>query len=285
MQADILQQRHEFSDATHLLDAVVARDPRDRQARLMRANNAIVTGDFAGARRDCAWLLGLGDSWTGTVCLAQVLGSTGQLQQARALLGRVTSGRATAAPEPLAWALEVGADLATRAGAPAAAEPLLRQAVALTPASDPARLALADVLGTQGKRDEAEAVLDMARPSVGALLRRVELLQADGRAAARQQALAELTERLTVSAQRGERTHLREEARLAIDLSADPARQLGLARDNFAIQRETEDVRLLARAALRAHNPDALAQLKQWLQHTGYQDVVVEELLNDGHSS
>jgi tetratricopeptide (TPR) repeat protein len=285
MQADILQQRHEFRDSTRLLDAVIGRAPRDRQARLMRANNAIVSGDFAQARPDCAFLLGMGDPWMGTVCLAQVLGSTGQLQQARTLLGRLTGGGATAAPATLAWALQVGADMANRAGAPADAEPMLRQAVALTPGSDPARLALADVLGSQGRRAEEEAVLDMTRPSVGALLRRVELLQADGRSAPRAQALAELRERLTVSAQRGERTHLREEARLAIDLSAEPAKQLALARANFTLQRETEDVRLLARAATAARDRDALAQLRQWLLHTGYQDAIVEGLLKGGRSS
>jgi predicted Zn-dependent protease len=279
MQADILQQRHEFQDATRLLDTVITRDPHNRQARLMRANNAIVTGQFASARPDCAWLLGTGEPWMGSVCLAQVLGSTGQRDQARALLQRLTAGGSPSAPEVFAWALQVQADLDSRAGELASAERLLRQALDLTPASDPVRLALADVLATQGQRAAAERVLEMTRPSVGARLRQMELLAADRRDAQRAEALAELQERLAVSAQRGERAHLREETRLALDLAREPAHAAALARDNFAVQRETEDVRLLARAAVGAADAQALAQLKQWLLVTGYQDVVVQRLL------
>jgi len=280
MQADILQQRHEFSGATQLLDSVIAREPRDRQAHLMRANNDIVTGQFERARPDCAWLIGAGDPWTGTVCLAQVLGSTGQRDQARALLGRLTMGAGKAEPATLAWALEVQADLDNRAGSLGSAEQLLRQALTLAPSSDPIRLALADVLGAEGQRGAAQSVLEIPRPSVGVILRRMELQQAEGRAAERQQALADVQERLTVSAQRGERTHMREEARLAQDLAVEPRRRVVLAQSNFAIQRETEDIRLLARAASTARDPEALKELKQWLEQTRYQDIVVEQLLH-----
>lgn len=276
MEADILQQRHEFAAATELLDTVIARETGDRQARLMRANNAIVTGALERARPDCTWLLGRGDPWTGTVCLAQVLGGTGQRDQARLLLSRLTAS--TASPDLQAWALAVQADLDSRAGDLPLAEQHLRQAVALAPTNDPARLALADVLAAQAKPREALAVLGGTRPSAAALLRTMELMQAQGLEAARQQALAALKERLAVSAQRQERTHLREEARLALDL-AQPATALTLAQDNFALQRETEDVRLLARAATTTGDRAALEAFKQWLTHTRYQDVVVERLL------
>jgi hypothetical protein len=100
---------------------------------------------------------------------------------------------------------------------------------------------------------------------------------------AERDALAELKERLTVSAQRGERTHLREETWLALEFpdagAGTPRAALALARDNFNAQRETEDVRLFARAVIAARDPEALASLKTWLQHSHYQDVVVDQLL------
>ena len=92
-----------------------------------------------------------------------------------------------------------------------------------------------------------------------------------------------------MSAQRGERTHLREETRLALEFPHDGAdgRQsaLALARDNFDVQRETEDIRLFARAVVVARDPAALATLKEWLQHSHYQDIVVDQLLRSGQSS
>ena len=286
IQADILQQRHEFQQAVQLLDRVVAGDSRAGRARLMRANIRIVTGQFEQARPDCAWLLGSGDTWTGTVCLAEVLGSTGQIERARMLLDRLLANDAPGlSPEVLAWTLEVRADLAVRAGSLPEAERCLSRAMALTPASDYLRLALSDVLMKEGHADEAARALDTARPSVGALLRRVEILGAGSRNVEYEEALAELRERLAVSAQRGERTHLREEARLALALSQNPVQALTLAMQDFAVQRETEDVRILAQASAAARDRAALGQLQQWIRRTGYQDVVVEQLLNAEHPS
>ncbi len=280
MQADILQQRHEFQQATQLLDRVIATDPREARAHLMRANIYIVMGEFVRARSDCSWLLGSGDPWTGTVCLSQVLGSTGQLDRAAALLDHFVNQRALGvSPEILAWTLGVRADMAVRAGSLMDAQALLKRAVSLMPSSDFLRLSLADVLATQGLAHEAATALETTRPSVGALLRRVEVLGVRDRNPQCQKALAELQERLAVSAQRGERTHLREEARLALDLSQDPTEALTLARDNFAIQKESEDVRILARAATAARDRAAVGQLEEWIHQTGYQDVWVERLL------
>jgi len=309
LEANILQQRHEFAAAIALADRAIAQDPRSGQARLMRANVHIVTGDYEHARPDCAWLLGSGEQWTGSVCIAQVLGSTGQLERARALLERLMAGGAAGpfgqgqigqgqfgqgqigqgpTDDVLAWTLSVRADLALRAGALPEAQDMLTHAVALAPASDYTRLALADVLIARNQLAAAVNILGTARPSVGVLLRRA-IAQSRTDAGHTPDSLAELEERLNVSAQRGERTHLREEARLAMEFSHDAAdgRQsaLALARDNFNVQRETEDIRLFARAVVVTRDPAALATLKEWLQHSHYEDIVVAQLLRSGQPS
>jgi len=290
LEANILQQRHEFAAAIDLLDRAIAQDPRSGQAHLMRANVRIVTGDYERARPDCAWLLGSGEQWTGSVCIAQVLGSTGQLARARALLERLAAGDAVGpAAEVLAWALSVRADLAQRAGALPEAQDLLTRALALAPASDYTRLALADVLIARDRLAEAVKVLATARASVGVLLRRA-IVQSRTHAGYTPESLAALEERLAVSAQRGERTHLREETRLALefpgaDAAIDRQAVLALARDNFNVQRETEDIRLFARAAAITRDPAALATLEEWLRRSHYEDIVVDELLRSGRSS
>jgi predicted Zn-dependent protease len=309
LEANILQQRHEFGAALELLDRAIGQEPRSSQARLMRANVHIVTGDYERARPDCAWLLGAGEQWTGSVCIAQVLGSTGQLERARTLLERLMGGEAAGpsgqgqlgqgqfgqgqfgqgpTAEVLAWTLSVRADLALRAGELPEAQAMLTQAVALAPASDYTRLALADVLIASNQFAPAVKVLDTTRPSVGVLLRRA-IAQSRNHAGHAPESLEELEERLNVSAQRGERTHLREEARLALEFPHEGAdgRQaaLALARDNFSVQRETEDIRLFARAVVAARDPAALATLNEWLQHSHYEDIVIDQLLRSGHSS
>ena len=49
-------------------------------------------------------------------------------------------------------------------------------------------------------------------------------------------------------------------------LDGQPAAALAAARDNFRLQRELPDVRVLARAALAAHDDDARARLAEWLR-------------------
>jgi predicted Zn-dependent protease len=228
-----------------------------------------------------------------------VLGSTGQLERARALLERLMAGDAAGpsgqgrlglspTADILAWTLSVRADLALRAGALQEAQDMLTRAVALAPASDYTRIALADVLIARNQLSQAANVLDAARPSVGVLLRRA-IAEARAHAGRTPDSLAELEERLNVSTQRGERTHLREETRLALEFPRDGAdgRQatLALARDNFNVQRETEDIRLFARAAVASRDPGALATLKEWLQHSRYEDIVVDQLLRSGQPS
>jgi hypothetical protein len=60
---------------------------------------------------------------------------------------------------------------------------------------------------------------------------------------------------------------------------------LALARDNFSVQRETEDIRLFARAVAVTRDPGGLATLREWLQRSHYQDIVVDQLLRSGQSS
>src|SRR6185295_16974291 len=92
VQADILQNRHDFSAARGLLDKVIARDPRDASARLMRASILMVQGRATDARGDCAAVLASGASAPGTVCFAQMLGATDQLAQSERLLATLLAG-------------------------------------------------------------------------------------------------------------------------------------------------------------------------------------------------
>src|SRR5262249_23531941 len=91
VQADILQNRHDLSSAVRLVDRAIALDPRDAGGRLMRASIKMVNGRAMEARADCARVMAAGESTAGTICLAQVLGATGGLARAEALLKALVS--------------------------------------------------------------------------------------------------------------------------------------------------------------------------------------------------
>jgi tetratricopeptide (TPR) repeat protein len=280
VQADILQNRHEFAEALKLLDRAIATAPRDSGARLMRASVKLVQGRAVEARTDCAALLSAGESAVGTVCLAQVLGATGSLDRADALLKTVLQGGPDSerpmSPSTRAWALGLLADFADRASKPSEAEGILRKALALLPGDEGLRTALSDLLLARGAHREALAVVDGPTPSIGLLARRAQaqrLLRDPAYTDTREQ----IRNLIDLSSRRGDRPHLREEALIALVLDDDASRALELAKLNFETQRETLDARLLARAAQACADRTTLTTLTHWLSKTGYEDAQLRQ--------
>jgi hypothetical protein len=123
--------------------------------------------------------------------------------------------------------------------------------------------------------------VNVPAPSIGLLARR-----AVAQRFLRDPSLATTRDRidaaLALSARRGDRPHLREEALIALDLDGDATRALDIARQNFGTQRETLDARLLARAAHASASRAALLELIQWINATGYEDRALADLQRVG---
>ena len=292
VQADILQNRHDFSSAVRLLDRAIALDPRDAGARLMRASVKMVNGLATEARSDCAAVLAAGEPTAGTICLAQVLGATGGLARADALLKALVlrdqaspaspssaqpviltgAGVQPAAANPVrAWALWLLADFADRQGDSRAAEMQLRAALEAAPQNEGVRSALSDLLLGRGAYREALNIVDLPAPSIGLLARRARAQQLL-RDASVEDTRAQIQDLVTLASRRGDPPHLREEALIALDVDHDAMRALDLAKANFETQRETLDIRLLVRAASTCGDRATLREVAKWIRETGYED-------------
>jgi tetratricopeptide (TPR) repeat protein len=276
VQADILQNRHDFASAVKLLDRAIALDPRDANARLMRASVKMVGGHAADARSDCAGVLASAESTSGTICLAQVLGATGGLARADALLKTLVSRdgitpAATVSAPVRAWALWLLADFADRSGDSRAAEAQLRAALDADPQNEGIRSALSDLLLSRGASREALALVDLPAPSIGLLARRARARQLL-RDPALEETRTQIQDLVTLASRRGDPPHLREEALVALDIDHDAPRALDLAKANFDTQRETIDVRLLIRAARTCGDTATLRSVTEWIHQTGYED-------------
>jgi tetratricopeptide (TPR) repeat protein len=275
--ADLAQQRHDFANARQLLDRAIGADPGDGGARMQRANVALLLGDYEAARRDCLAVLQSGATFPGTVCLASTMTGPGSLQRARRLLTPLDDA-GPAAPDIARWLLLTESDLALRDGDARAARDYLARAHALDPDHEETRARLAELLIEQG---DAAGALTLARGSAvsaALLVRRIRAaagIDAGEAASARR----ELDALLAVGRLRGTTPHLREEGELALFVDRDAARALALARQNFALQKDTPDVRLLLGAAVAAGDKPTLAELRRWLASTGFEDRVVSARL------
>ena len=275
--AETLQYRHEFAAAEDVLDEVLRAAPRDAAARAQRASVRLVRGDFPGARADCAQLAAGGGtgSGIGIACLAEAYAGSGKIEQAQALLRAYPLDQDSAGAAERAYLLTVRAELRERAQDLNCAIADYGAALELAPRDDSIRAALADALAARGDAQDAAALLEVERPSLALLVRSASVAAGTKRDQLRERAAAWLA----LETARGDAVHNREAALLALQ-AGDAGRALAAARANFNVQRELPDVRVLARAAVAAHDLPAQQQLRDWLRSTGFTDAVAESILS-----
>jgi tetratricopeptide (TPR) repeat protein len=277
--ADHEQRRHEFQAAMRRLDRVIAAEPHHAGALLMRASIAILLGDFAAARRDCSGVLRAGEALPGTICLASAMTGPGSLARARRVLATLGAAGASS-PKVESWRLLTESDLALRDGDPAAALAMLERAHALQPADDEVRTRYADLLLDRG---QAARALAIARGPGASLARGVVKARAalalQSTDAARYRSEIEGRLQHEHSYHHHAVPHDREEALVALHLSADAPRAFRHARRNFELQKDTVDLRLLVETAQAAGEVAELRRVRAWLDSTGFEDRVVDTRL------
>jgi tetratricopeptide (TPR) repeat protein len=267
LRATIRQSRHEFEAALADLDRLVAAAPDDPQAWLTRAVVLGVRGRYREGLASCARLEALASPLVVAACRGPLLGVTGRTREAAAALA--AAARFARTSVEVAWAEAVRADLELWSGDARAAEARLRRLLARDPNDGAARAALADLYLDDGRAAEAAALADGREEDDGLLLRRALARVAQGADAGADPAVRAMTARFQAARLRGDPVHQREEARFVLAVAGDPARALRLAAQNWTIQREPADARVLLEAAAAAGQPDAAAPALAWLAETG----------------
>lgn len=274
LRATILQSLHDFPAARADLDRLVVLRPDDAQAHLTRAVVATVTGDYVTARASCAAVARLANALIATTCLAPLDGLAGHADAAYQQLAHIletTRGHA----DVRGWAETALAELAIQRGDHDAALARLRAVIAREPEDAYARAALADVLLATGAAAEASTLLAGHEQIDSALVRRAiaeHIVHGPDDA----RLVQAMRDRIAAAAERGDRIHLREEARFALEVEADPPRALRVARDNWAVQKELADARLFAKAAVAAREPAAAEAVVAWARSTGVRDAELD---------
>jgi tetratricopeptide (TPR) repeat protein len=278
LRATIEQAIHQFPEARADLDRLVRLRPDDAQAHLTRAVVATITADYAAARDSCRAIATLVSALVTATCEAQLDAMAGKPDEAYRRLARLVGAAHGGDASVRGWALTALAELAYMRGDTDAAERHLARALALDPEDVYARNLLADVLMATGHSAEASSMLAGREQIDSHLVRRAIAEQAlHGRDA--DKLVAAMRERIAAAAERGDRIHLREEARFALAVELDAPRAVRLARDNWSVQKELADARLLAEAALAAGDREAAQPLIAWARATGVHDVTLDRLL------
>ena len=280
LRATIRQSTHDFSNARRDLDQAVKREPGNAQAWLTMATVQQVTGDLKGAAASCRKVLPLAPPLIGITCMAGIDGAEGRAAEAydalnAALIASNAAGRDSVGVRT--WALTLQAEIAERLNRPVDAERLYRASLALDPTDAYSVAAYSDFLIDAGRANEVLTLIPASTRADVLLLRRA--IAAKLAATPEAAALAkDLGERFAASKARGDRVHLREEARYALVITSEPKEALDLARENWLVQKEPLDARIALETAIAARQPQAVADVLTWLDATRLQGEKLAQL-------
>ena len=277
VRAMLRQRMHQFDAALADLDAVLNANPRNAQARLTRATVLQVQGAFEDARQECLALRHLTRELVWTACLASVNGATGRLLDSYRRLSATLERHPDAPAGVQSWVLTALAEMAARAGMTQEAETHFRAALNLDGADQYLLGACADFLLDHERPREVVALLIDRTRADPLLLRYALALQAQNSKELAAQ-VQQLDDRFAASRLRGDKVHLREEARYSLHLRNSPEAALKLAQENWQAQKEPADVRILLEAALAAHDAVAIDAAREWLRKSGLEDIRLQAM-------
>lgn len=271
MRATLLQSTHHFKEALADLDAVVRNDRDDGQAWLTRATVLQVLGDYPRAKASCEQLERLASPLIAQTCLSSVASLNGQAEKGYRDLVGALKATPDATPDIRMWVQTLLGEMAERRGELAAARSHFEQALATGVPDSYLLAAYSDFLLTQNEPARVAALLK-AKVQVDGLLLRLALASKAMQSpdAARYRDM--LAQRFDAARLRGDTIHQREQARFALELANDPATAVRVAVQNWQVQKEPADTRLLLQCAAAAGDREAAAPVLAWLKTTGLED-------------
>jgi len=271
----VRQYRHEFSGAVEDFDAVLLAAPDMAAAQAWRGAVFLVQANYAKAKAACLTLDAMQRPVLAGSCHGLLLAYGGQLEAGYARLQQALAVAGDSYNR--LWLLTHLGEIAVWRGQSSLAEAHFRAALALGRDDTYLLSAWSDFLLDAGRADEVVKLLAGWEASDSLVLRLTEAQQRlKSPEAARLTQL--IGERFTAAKARGDTTHRAEEARFELGVRGNIATALQLAVDNYQVQREPRDARILLEAALAARDAAAAAPALDWLRRSGFEDQRLRRL-------
>lgn len=271
----LAQYRHGFTSALNDFAAALALEPDLAIAHSWRAAIFLVMADYAGAKKECNDLQRLSRKALFGACLGLVQAYNGQLDAAYKTLQLALNSTADA--DQRLWFLTRLGEVAAWRGQNTVAEQHFREALNLDRDDGYLLAAWSDFLLDQGRPAEVAKLLASWEASDGLLLR-LSLAEAALKLPNAVRHAQALDDRFAAARLRSDTTHQAEEARFRLYLRNDSKEAVRLAAENFSVQREPRDARILLEAAIAAQKLSAAQPALEWLRTSGFEDARLQKL-------
>jgi hypothetical protein len=276
MRAILKQYSHDFPGAMQDLEAATREDPDNARAWSWRAAIDMVQANYDQARKDCLALNDIESDLYSVGCLAYLDGTTGKAAAAYRALSEALARSGDVSPEVKVWVLTRLAEMSQRMGNAKQAEEHFRAAY-FEPVNDQFLLgAYSDFLLDQGRPGEVIPLLiDWFKSDI--LLLRLAIAEKALKAPKAAEHIEALRSRFEAAALRGDKLHQQEEARFNLYLLGNKEKALALAQENWKLQREPRDARILLEAALAMKDPAAAQEALDWLKRSGNEEPIIRQ--------
>ena len=271
----VRQYRHDFDDALADFAAALALDADLASAHAWRGAISLVQANYAAAAKECDALQRLQRTVLQAGCAGLTQAYTGNLDAAFKTLKQALA--TTKDKDYSLWLHTRLGEVAAWQGQAAVAEQHYRQALALGIDDGYLLAAWSDFLLDQGRADQVIALLGKWEPVDGLLLR-LALAETMLTLPAAKAHTQTLDDRFAAARLRGDTTHQAEEARFHLVLRKDAKEALRLAAENFQVQKEPRDARIVLEAALAAGDPAGAKEATAWLKSSGFEGTILRGL-------
>jgi len=277
MRATLRQYRHDFEGALQDIELALKRDPGEFDAWSLRADINVVQANYSASRDDCARMAAFVTELTNVGCVAFIDGLNGRARQSHDALSSALARAKSVSPEHQLWVLTRLAEMAWRMNESRLAEDHFRRALSLQITDGFLLAAYADFLLDYNRPQEVIALLkDWTRSDP--LLLRLTLAEQAVNAKTFAEHKTALVDRYAAARLRGDTTHEQEESRFCLQVLRAPEQALTLAQNNWRVQREPRDARVLLEAAVATRRIDAAQPVLDWMGSTAIEDGTLRRL-------
>ncbi|MEE9354585.1 MAG: tetratricopeptide repeat protein [Methylococcaceae bacterium] len=281
LRAVILQKQHDFAAAKQDLERVLQQQRDHPQALLTLATIESVQADYQDAIQHCQRLLKQSSLLLSIVCQSIPLSLTGKEKLSYQLLKNVLHESQYLEQQQRVWAWTALAEIAWRMGEPGQAQEHFLIAFKHDENDMYLLRVYADFLLQQNRPEKVVDLIDVETSSDALRLRLAlaekKLHNNSGRL---DRYIAQLKARFAANHLRGSALHQGDEARFNLWLLNKPEAALALAKQNWAVQKESSDTYILLQSAQAAGDKKMVLKVKQWLKTKGTHDRLIDQILS-----
>lgn len=276
LNAQILQYNHNFDHAIVELKSLLNDYPENSVAWSLLANLQLLTGNFDAAQTSCKQLSARSSLTDAIICQSNIMIRTGLLDKAYRILNALLPVIYKMPVQRQLWLYTSLAEISIQQGHNQQAGRYIEQAIELTEENNIfddylSRLHIDYLIQNNRLKQAYELVKDNKNDSA-LMIRSTVLAKKLGNDETFHKNKIALTRLFEVEKRRGQSRHLREQALFALLVLNNPAEALYLAKQNWVLQKEPEDARILMKAALLVDDNKQLQQVKTSIKKTGLID-------------